>query len=106
MDVALLTELEAIPDLVRGARVPDAARQTAAWCLRQLPGHYRDFCRTCDCRHGDEIKRIVEGLLMALAEDAAAAESITGQIRAMHARLGIPAIKLSSPRPARKKKRG
>jgi hypothetical protein len=106
MDAALLTELEAIPGLIQDARVPDAARQTAAWCLRQLPDQYRDFCRTCDCRHGDEIRRVVEGLLLALADDPGAVESITGQIRAMHARLGIPPVKFSPPRPARKKKRG
>jgi hypothetical protein len=105
MDAALLTELEAIPGLIQAARVPDAARQTAAWCLRRLPAHYRDFCRTCECRHGDEIKRVVEGLLLALADDVGAAESVAGQIRAMHARLGIPALKLGPPRPARRKKR-
>ena len=106
MDTALLTELEAIPGLIQEARVVDTARQTAVWCLRSLPGHYSDFCRTYDCRHGDEIKRIVEGLLMALAEDAAAVESVAGQIRAMHTRLGIPALKLSPPRRPRKTKKG
>jgi hypothetical protein len=106
MDSSLLTELDAIPGLVRAAGVPDAAQQTAAWCLSRLPGLYRDFSQTYDCRYGDEIQRLVRGLLMALAGDPGAVESVTGKMRAMHTRLGLPALRLSPPKQARKAKRG
>ena len=42
------TELTAIRDLVYSARLTEQEKQTANWCLGQLPRMYQDFGQTYD----------------------------------------------------------
>jgi hypothetical protein len=95
MAASELAELDTVRSLVRAADLTDEARHTVDYCLDRLPVLYGDFCRTCDSRHGDEIRRLVGGLL-ALA-DAPSAKSVTGELQALHERLGIPALKFAAP---------
>jgi hypothetical protein len=81
-------EFEAIREAVRAADLLDEKRHTVSWCLDQLPGLYREFARTNESRFGDEIRRLTGAALMSLDEEAAAA--VTAQLRALHARLGLP----------------
>jgi hypothetical protein len=97
MQASLLSELEAVAVLCQSARLPDDARQTVAWCLRRLPEPYHQFCQTNDIRHGEEIRRLVQGLLIALNNTTVGA-AITEHLHAMHARLGIPTLRFSSPK--------
>jgi hypothetical protein len=89
MEASVLTELEGIRCILAGARLSDTVRQSVAWCLDPLPGLYGEFCRTCESRYGDEIRRRIDAVLQNVA-DASARGTILDQLRAMHARLGIP----------------
>src|SRR4051794_6436389 len=106
---AMDADFQAMRDLADAAALPEGVRHTLAWCLGQLPPLYRELRRTYDSRHGDEIQRLVRGMLQALAGPGAAspdaprvAEAITGRLRAMHERLGIPRLGFTLPGPARK----
>ncbi len=106
METALLEELETIRRLMEGAKLAADTRSTALWCLGQLPHMYREFRETYDIRYGDEIRRLVEGLRAALAEATGVREVITDRLVAMHARLGIPALKLAAIKQPRRRKAG
>lgn len=89
MEMSQLTELETMRALIHADRIPDDIRKTATWCLDRLPGLYSDFCRTYEIRYGDEIRRLVAGLLSKLG-DVALKQVVLDQLIAMHERLGIP----------------
>jgi hypothetical protein len=95
MESSLMTELAAVRAQCDSATATGNARKTADWCLGHLPDLYRQFCQTNDIRYGDEIRRLIQGLLMAL-NDADAGNAITERLRAMHTRLGIPALDFGS----------
>jgi hypothetical protein len=68
---------------------------------------YRDFCQTYDTRQGDEIRRLIRGVLQAIVEEAhdrPAAEAIAARLEEMHQRLGIPILDLKLA-PAKERKR-
>jgi hypothetical protein len=96
-------ELRRVRRLIEGASVSDEARSTALWCLGRLPDLYVEFCRTHNVRQGNEARRLVEGMLMALADDGVT-ELITEQLRIMHARLGLHVFKFAAAREPRKAK--
>jgi hypothetical protein len=97
-------ELQAVRAIVEAASLPESVRHTAAWCLDKLPPLYREFLNTFDQRHGDEIRRHVQAMLHQL--DARLAEAVAGRFRAMHERLGLPALALTHPKQPRKRKAG
>jgi hypothetical protein len=99
-------DLQAVRDLVNAARLSESVRQTAVWCLDQLLSLYREFLQTCNQRQGDEIRRLVQGMIQGLAEEALArpvAEAIVDRLRAMHERLGMPALEFNFPKQPRKR---
>jgi hypothetical protein len=102
MEASRLTELDGIRCMVAAARLSDEVRQSVAWCLDPLPGLYCEFFRTCESRYGDEIRRLVDAMLQKVA-DASARGTILDQLRAMHARLGIPFLNFAAAKQARKK---
>ncbi len=104
MDTALLEELEAIGQLIRQSGLPQDAQSTALWCLGLLPGLYHQFRETNNTHHGDEICRLVEGVRKALAGAAGDRDVVTDRLVAMHARLGIPPLKLTPIKKPRKRK--
>ena len=97
MEESLLTELAAVRSVCDSAALPDDARHTVAWCLDSLPDLYCRFCQTNDIRYGDEIRRLVQGLLVAV-EDTTVRTSVTDQLQAMQVRLGIPRLQFASPK--------
>lgn len=98
-------EIEAIREAVRAADLTDQTRHTVGWCLDQLPELCRQFTRTNESRYGDEIRRLTRAVLLALA-GAGPAASVTGQLQALHARLGLPELDLKLAKPSRRKKAG
>jgi hypothetical protein len=96
-------EFEEIREAMRAAEIPDETRHTVDWCLGQLPELCRQFIRTSESRFGDEIRRLTRAVLLSLAE-AGPAPAVTAQLQALHARLGLPALALNLPKPARRRK--
>jgi hypothetical protein len=101
MAETLLTELEKIRALVHADGLAPDDLKTVIWCLGCLPGLYSEFLRTYESRYGDEIHRLVDGLLAKL-DKAALKQAILSQLLAMHERLGIPALNFAP----RKRKAG
>jgi len=90
----ILMELERIRALLLANRPDDQNLKTMIWCLDRLPGLYSEFVRTYEKRYGDEIRRLVHGLLAKVSQ-AALAQVIFDHLLAMHERLGIPDLNLS-----------
>jgi hypothetical protein len=104
MDENALPEITTIERLLEGAEMPADARQTALWCVRQLPGLYRDLARTYDSRHGDEILRLSKAASLKVP-DASVAEAVREQLVGLHERLGFGALDLKPPRPPARRSR-
>jgi hypothetical protein len=66
MDGALQAQHAALGDEVVAAAIPEGCKQTAAWCIGQLPTLYGKFRQTCESRYGEEISRLVQWLLKEL----------------------------------------
>jgi hypothetical protein len=111
MDEALQAHLAALRNEVRAAAITDDCKQTAVWCLGQLPALYAKFCKTSESRYGEEITRLVQGVLKGLANNKPAcpeaqqlAASVTDRLRLLHEQFGIPGLNLkplgaTPPRP-------
>ena len=115
MDAAIQKELTVLGKRVQAAAIPDAGKQTVLWCIRQLPTLYAKFSLTNESRYGDEITRLVQGVLKELGQGKTAfpeaqklATSIADRFRLLHEQSGLPALHLKSPRatPARSRKTG
>src|SRR5262245_20741817 len=97
-------DLQAVRDVVDAADLPDEARHRAVWCLGRLPRLYRELTQTSESRYGDEIRRLVQALLVALGPASRkSAEAIPLQLAALHERFGLPNLDL---KPARQRKTG
>ena len=111
MDETLQTQLGRLGDEVRAAALPGECRHTALWCLGLLPALYARYRQTRESRYGDEIARLVRGVLTELAkgktaypEGPALAAGIPDRLRLLHEQFGLPALDLKSsgaspPRP-------
>jgi len=86
-------ERERIRALLRAKRQDDDNLKTMTWCLDRLPDLYSEFLRTYEKRYGDEIRRLVHGLLAKVSQ-AALQQAILDHLLAMHERLGIPDLNL------------
>ena len=104
MDELRLTEIATIETLLEGAEMPEDARQTALWCVKQLPGLYRDLARTYDSRHGDEILRLSRAASLKVT-DPRLAEAVREQLVGLHERLGFGRLDLKPPRPPARRSR-
>jgi hypothetical protein len=91
MEVSLLTELEKIRALLHADGLAPEVLKTVIWCLDRLPSLYREFVRTYESRYGDEIRRLVNGLLAKLGK-ATLKQAILDHLLSMHERLGIPSL--------------
>jgi hypothetical protein len=104
MDEVLRAPLEALADEVRAAAIPDGGKHTALWCVGQLAALYAKFRQTGESRYGDEITRLVQGVLKELSKGGKGfpgapqlAASITERLRLLHERLGLPGLGLKPP---------
>ena len=98
MDEALQAQLTALSNEVRAAAIPDASKETATWCLGQLPNLYAQFRQTSESRYGEAITRLVQGILKALAgsqrvcpEVQHLVAHITDRFQLLHEQYGLPA---------------
>ncbi len=112
MSKDLVAELASVQRLVEGAVTAGAPRQAVLWSFRQFPALYEGLRDTCESRFADDIARLARVVLRALADSApdspkapAAAEAVVARLRAMHVRLGIPALDLQPPAPPKGPKR-
>jgi hypothetical protein len=68
MDEAARAHLAALEDEVRAAALSEAGQHTARWCLGQLLPQYDQYRQTRESRYGEEITRLVRGLLKGITE--------------------------------------
>jgi hypothetical protein len=109
MDKAIAAHLKGLGDAVQATAIPDDAKRTALWCLKQLPAQYTLSHQTNESRYDDEITRLVQVLIQQLAasgnspEAQKLAASLPEDFRLLHERLGLSflALKISTP-PTRK----
>jgi hypothetical protein len=104
MDEALQSQLAVLGNEVRAAAIPEGCKHTAAWCFGQLPALYARFCQTSESRYGEEIVRLVQGVLKELATSPRAypeanklAAAIPERLRLLHEQFGLPRLKLKAP---------
>lgn len=55
------SQLTILGNEVQSAALPSGRKQSAVWCLRQLPSFYALLRQTCESRYGDEIAWAVDG---------------------------------------------
>ena len=103
MNHALQAQFAAMSDEVRATTLPEACKHSVSWCIDQLPAIYAKFHQTSESRYGDEIVRLVQGVLQALTksekvcpEARKLADSITDRLGHMHEQLGLPGLNLKS----------
>ena len=101
MDGAFQAQLAALGDEVVAAAIPEGCKQTAAWCIGQLPALYAKFRQTCESRYGEEISRLVQWMLKELAtgqntcpEAQKLAARINDRLRLLHEEFGLPRLVL------------
>ena len=104
MDQALQVQLTAIRNEVQASAIPEDCKQTALWCLGQLPALYSKFLLTNESRYGEEIGRLVRGVLAELAKGKVAQGkaqkcpiSIPDRLHQFHEKNGLPGLPLRLP---------
>jgi hypothetical protein len=104
MEQALQAELAVMRNVVRESGIPDDCKETAIWCLGQLPALYSEFRLTCESRYEEKIVRLVRCVLAELAKDKSArAEArqhpanIPERLRLFHEKFGLPRLSLKLP---------
>ena len=115
MDEAAQAHLADLEDEVRAAPLSEAGKHTALWCLGRLLPQYAPYRQTCESRYGDEITRLVRGLLKVITEDPGGGPSvphvatrILDRLQILHEQLGLPGLDLPAPKlsPRRSRKPG
>jgi hypothetical protein len=104
MSEALQAQLTALGNEVRSTALPGDSRHTAVWCMGQLPPLYAKYHQTSESRYGEEITRLVRGVLKELAQGKSVcqqaqqlAASIIDRLRLLHEEFGLPGLGLKSP---------
>jgi hypothetical protein len=115
MNDTLQAQLAAMCDAIGAAALSESAKHTASWCIGQLPDLYSRFRQTSEKCYGEEIVRLVRGVLQELAksektcpEARQLAASFTARLRLLHEEFGLPRLNLQ-PRgasPPRSRKAG
>lgn len=113
MDQALQAELTVMEKEVQASPIPDDCKQTALWCLGQLPALYSEFRLTYESRYEEKIVRLVRCVLTELAKakvaQAEAQErpmSIPERLQQFHEKFGLPRLSLKLPASRRSPKSG
>src|SRR5262245_21299248 len=98
------SDFERMGRLVQASDLADDDKQMAMGCLSKLPGLCEAFCRSYESRDVEEILRLERGMLARLTDPSHPslpaqdlARSLTGRLRVLHERLGLPEIKPSKP---------
>jgi hypothetical protein len=95
---------------VRTTTVPADRKEAIAGSVKRLSALYTKFRETNDSRYGDEITRLVQGVLKELdacPEARRLDAAFRGKLRLLHEELGVPqlALKSAPPPPGPKKTR-
>jgi hypothetical protein len=100
MDADDLPELTALLPLLDQADLTAECRQTALWCLKQLPRLYQRLRETNEEQYHDAIRRLAQAMLKELP--AGLAQDVVARLDAMHERLGLRGLglKVGCPRRA------
>jgi len=115
MDETAQVHLAALEDEGRAAALSEAGERTALWCLGRLLPQYALYSQTCESRYGEEITRLVRGLLKVITEDPGGGPSvqhvatrILDRLQILHEQLGLPGLGLLAPKlsPRRSRKPG
>lgn len=106
MGETLQAELAALWNEVRAATAPGAGTHTATWCAGRLPALYDRLCQTHENRYGEEITRLVRGMLKGLAQSHQVCPqaqqleaSLIDRLRRLHEQFGLPGLNLKAPVP-------
>jgi hypothetical protein len=111
MHESIRAHFRELEEALRSTAVPADRLEVIAGSIRRLPALYARFRETNESRHGEEIARLVQGVLKDLQAcpqarglDAAFRE----KLRLLHEELGVPplALKAAPPTPAPRKGRG
>jgi hypothetical protein len=112
MDEAARAHLAALEDEVRAAALSEAGQHTALWCLGQLLPQYGQYRQTRESRYGEEITRLVRGLLKGITEGPGGgpsaqrlAKRILDRLHLLHEQLGLPGLVLPAPQPSPRRSR-
>src|SRR5262245_52206911 len=112
MDEAKQAHLAALEAEVRAAALSEAGQHTALWSLRQLLPRYAQYHQTRESRYGEEITRLVRGLLKGITEGPGGgpsvqrlAKRILDRLRILHEQLGLPGLGLPAPKPPSRRSR-
>lgn len=105
MEKAFQAELAVLGEEVRLAAIPNNCKETALWCLLQLPGLYAKFGAMRESRYSDEIARLIRGVVEELGGQKGDSETqklalrISDYFRLLHEEHGLPALQLKASRP-------
>ena len=104
---ALQAHLGALEDEIQATAIPGGCKQSAVWCIRQLPHLYTLFRQTSESRYDEEITRLFQCVLKELTKGETACPkaqqlvaSIPGRLQLLHAQWGLPRLELKSPGPS------
>ena len=104
MNEALQAHFRALGAAVQATAIPSDPKHTAAWCLGQLPTLYALFRQTNESRYGEEITRLLRGVLRALTtgeppcpKARQLAASLPGCLQVLHEQWGLPSLGLKAP---------
>lgn len=112
MDETAKTHLAALEVEVRAAALSEAGNHTALWCLGRLLPQYAQYRQTRESRYGEEITRLVRGLLNVITEDPGGGPSvqhvatrILDRLQVLHEQLSLPRLSLPTPKPSSRRSR-
>jgi hypothetical protein len=101
MTEALQAQLAVLGRKVRAAAIPDGCKHTTGWCIGKLPPLYAKFRETNESRYGEEITRLVQGMLQDLTTSDRSgpvahklATNITNRLQLLHEQFGLPVLNL------------
>jgi hypothetical protein len=111
VDEAARAHLAALENEVRAAALSEAGQHTALWCLGQLQPQYAQYRQTRESRFGEEITRLVRGLLKGITEGPSSppaqrlATRILDRLQILHEQLCLPGLVLPAPQPSPRRSR-
>ena len=108
MDEAAQAHLAALEAEVRTAALSEGGKHTALWCLGQLLPRYAQYHQTRESRYGEEITRLVRGLLKGIAGGPPVqhlATRILDHLQILHEHLGLQGLGLPASEPSSRRSR-
>jgi hypothetical protein len=110
MHPTIQAHFQELEDALRATAVPTDRREVIAGCVRRLATLYTQSRQTNDSRYGEELTRLVQGILkelQACPEARKLEAAFRAKLRLLHEEAGVPplALKPAPPAPGAKKAR-